>query len=575
MDTAFIENDKFPVDGSLSALYPDTDRKNFVAGFICGEFFTEDETEKLDSYNQEIEPEPGCHRDEYKLLFLFNRPERLVFLDGSKLKAERVHLIPELARNDRSCSKKLRRVIGKYMKEDPAFAAQLGSAWESNIIKRRIYDWKTRYGITISENEYRLLEKLAEGEADNMLPLIPDYDEQNVAHWLFLNVAAKNAAVRVFERMFAPFNNKEVFVLFPDYYHRAKPAGYGGGGDELDRFLSTPEQDLRLFRDYLQRQIKQSGGEEKPLLIRTLFPMLHKAAPDGFRIAGLIRDLIRQDPRFGAVIAKEAARFPVKVFLRADGFIACNAGNMGETELAVFQKYCELIQPEDGEEVLLLLKFWYRFIVCQDISIIKSNLLRDFPFLDAFVLPYINDDLFRKGLLAIPRDDPEEQSDFFGFFYRQAENETEGTDKFGTFLELYLWFPEAVMNFISSSPGREERIVDRCGRLLGKFRDDPDNPELFGMAVSALWLLSSFRPYWKGLNPFLNAFRNSRAVLLEGNLAPKIDTLAFWWLRQASMLSLGRKIDEKRARDLRINESRHDFRYLSYHAVSVGNGAAD
>jgi hypothetical protein len=558
--------------------------------------------------------------------------------------------------------------------------------------------------------------------------------------------------------------------------------------------------------------------------------------------------LIGREHRFGELIAEEAARFPVKIFLAAESFMDYDMGRMGEAELAVFRKYCELIRPEDAEEVLLLLKFWHRFIICQDISMIKFNLLRDFPLLDAFVSPYIKDDLFWKELFAIPgepcnilvcheflahylalgentdlsetklallrsivqskeaghnneaiqylgelfvsanpdineaeslyeraytetrnlrfclrlktlchrktygetgdafflalpldllfcaveedefpakklgpaiarrltgdcadrqvifreldrnmpRLSPEKQSDFLGFFYRQMENEAEDTDKLGTFLELYSWFPEAVVNFVSSSPGREERILERCGELLGKFRGDPDNPELFGMAVSALWLLSCFRPYWKGLNPFLIAFRNSRALLLEGNLAPKNNTLAqevvhffykdnkeelrrlrqdmadgfadrlkpakrprdreaytgfeqkqegfdlslvepnpfwrcayikalsdlgvgadgkghsfkkilrtvaekdpsprvrdaaekavkklnllreglvggnhrkrlcqaFWWLRQASLLSLGREIDEKGARDLRIKEGRRDFRCWDYH----------
>jgi hypothetical protein len=644
-------------------------------------------------------------------------------------------------------------------------------------------------------------------------------------------------------------------MLFHNYYHQGKPVKCGDNGDGLERFFSTPEQDLRLLRACLQKRIKQSVRDEKLYLIQMLFPMFHKAAPDRFHITGLIRDLIGQDPQLGAVIAEEAARFPVRIFLRADSFKAYDTGNMGETELAVFRKYCGLIQPEDMEEVLLLLKFRYRFIVCQDITICRLDLLKDFPLLDAFVLPYINDDLFWKGLFAIPRNDPEEpgsydyricheflahylalgqntdlsetkltllrsilystemvyenesdqylrelfvsatpdineaeslyeraynetqdwrfclrlkklchqkaygetgdsfflslpldlllcaveegeltaeklgsivdgqlagdcadrqgifrklgdkipqlspeeQSDFLRSFYRQVEKEAEDTAKFGTFLELYSWLPEVVVNFVSSSPGREERIVERCGRLLGKFRGDPDNPELFGMAVSALWLLSSFRPYWKGLNPFLIAFRNSRAVFLEGNLAPKANTLAweilhffhrdnnkeklrqlrqdmadsfadrlkpakqprdpeaytvfeqkqegfdlslvepdpfwryayiralsdlgvsadgkghsfkknllavakkdpspwvreaaekamkkldllregldgenhrkrlcqaFWWLRQASLLGLGRKIDKKGARDLRIKESRRGFRYSDYH----------
>ncbi|MDR1970569.1 MAG: hypothetical protein LBQ46_01485 [Treponema sp.] len=403
---------------------------------------------------------------------------------------------------------------------------------------------------------------------------------------------------------------------------------------------------------------------------------------DHSEMTRLIGEVIGQDRRFAAIIAQEAARFPVRDFLEAGTFQDYSAGNLGQAELEVFQRYNELIRPEDEGEALLLLNYWYRFIDCLGPDGVVPDPLAAYPLLDALVRPYLDRASFREGLFAvggenpenpeerlfyrqeflvhylalkknlqlsenelgllrtllrkdgvlghkpaqylcellvsagidgkeaeafyekarretgdrgfcfrlkklcwqktaskideaffaslpldllvyavkegglaagklgplaaeqlikdhgdrqgmfrelrdaIPQLSPENQSDFFGFFCRRAEEETEGLDDLHLFLEFHAWLPGPVQDFLSSSPGKEEQIVLRCGKLLGKFRNDPDNPALFSAAVSALWFLSRFRAYWKALNPFLIAFRNSRAIFLEGDLRPKAGALA-------------------------------------------------
>jgi hypothetical protein len=104
------------------------------------------------------------------------------------------------------------------------------------------------------------------------------------------------------------------------------------------------------------------------------------------------------------------------------------------------------------------------------------------------------------------------------FYKRVIENQDSILELF-TFLALYCYFSREVDVFLSNYSEKRTEIIERCSKILGKFRNGELLEQDYDCAIMAAFFLAKYHSFWRGLKPLLIAFRNSKQALLTNDLS--------------------------------------------------------
>jgi hypothetical protein len=221
-----------------------------------------------------------------------------------------------------------------------------------------------------------------------------------------LSVSIKDSRFDIFEKLFEERNEEDIFDILYKIIDRR--LFYAVNNERLDVLISTHEEDARFFNDYLQKRLNQES--ENMRYIQSLFPMMND--DNKIRFLKLLNK--EQQDYFINIIAENSSVFPISDFLTIENFMNFQYANMGEFELSIFSRYCDLITIKNAGEALLLAKYWYRFAYLGTPEILASvNFFDSYRILDAHILPFVNSDEFLYNLLSIPLE--KETQDLISF----------------------------------------------------------------------------------------------------------------------------------------------------------------
>jgi hypothetical protein len=149
-------------------------------------------------------------------------------------------------------------------------------------------------------------------------------------------------------------------------------------------------------------------------------------------------------------------------------------------------------------------------------------------------------------------------------FFQRAEQDTSGNhiEQF-TLLEITYAFPE---EWAALPEDKKEWLYKTCSIFLNtvfsKMRIGQWEP-LFDFAMAAAWHVAQ-KGLWKGLNPLMRAFRNSKTPVVNSDLTPKHALVH-------EIMRFFKRRDQDALKQLRI-EMAHDFiRYLKADAKEKRN----